>query len=142
MKVLEQFLHSRRRLNCCNHPNGSEITSFSQPKGAILNVSHIIFADCSNLDQDEIDMVYAERNVLHEEATTVEAETITVDRFRQRFCNTNLSERSQSSFGIENNEDHPKYKAPPPPPRQRRTSSSSTIIKVSLVKFAPFHGIS
>ena len=34
-------------------------------------------------------MVYAERNVLQEEATTVQAETITVDRFRQRFIGKN-----------------------------------------------------
>ena len=30
-----------------------------------------------------------ERNVLHEEATTVEAERISIDRFRQRFMNNN-----------------------------------------------------
>ena len=78
---------------------------------------------------DEIDMVYAERNVLHEEATTVEAETITVDRFRQRFCN-NTAEKNQTFSEKANLEQQPKYKAPPPPPRQRRTSSSSTILKV------------
>ena len=78
---------------------------------------------------DEIDMVYAERNVLHEEATTVEAETITVDRFRQRFCN-NTAEKNQNFSEKANLEQQPKYKAPPPPPRQRRTSSSSTILKV------------
>ena len=99
------------------------------------------------MPDDEIDMVYAERNVLHEEATTVEAETITVDRFRQRFCNTTekgqkFSENANNiSVSVSNNnlnsdqqqQQQPKYKAPPPPPRQRRTSSSSTIIKVSLI---------
>ena len=41
------------------------------------------------MEEDEIDVVYAERNVLQEEATTVQAETITVDRFRQRFIGKN-----------------------------------------------------
>ena len=102
------------------------------------------------MPDDEIDMVYAERNVLCEEATTVEAETITVDRFRQRFCNTTekgqkFSENANNNITISNinlnnsdqnlnqQQQQPKYKAPPPPPRQRRTSSSSTIIKVSLI---------
>ena len=107
------------------------------------------------LDEDEIDVVYAERNVLQEEATTVQAETITVDRFRQRFIGTvdrvsggkNFAEKSNVVLGLEksganstancndliNSEQHPKYKAPPPPPRQRRTSSSSTTIKVQCV---------
>jgi hypothetical protein len=44
------------------------------------------------LEEDEIDVVYAERNVLQEEATTVQAETITVDRFRQRFIGKFLTE--------------------------------------------------
>ena len=116
----------------------------------MLNIN-IFFLLISDLPDDEIDMVYAERNVLHEEATTVEAETITVDRFRQRFCNT--TEKGQQKFSentnnitissntnlntnsdqSQQNQQQPKYKAPPPPPRQRRTSSSSTIIKVSLL---------
>ena len=114
----------------------------------MLNIN-IFFFLISDLPDDEIDMVYAERNVLHEEATTVEAETITVDRFRQRFCNT--TEKGQQKFSEntnnissntnlntnsdqnQQNQQQPKYKAPPPPPRQRRTSSSSTIIKVSLL---------
>ena len=79
-------------------------------------------------------MVYAERNVLHEEATTVEAETITVDHFRQRFCN-NTAEKNKNFSEKANLEQQPKYKAPPPPPRQRRTSSSSTILKVCNTKW-------
>jgi hypothetical protein len=87
-------------------------------------------------------VTYAERNVLQEEATTVEAETITVDRFRQRFGghadqNNHHELRSQKmaeSTKMVEDLMVPKYKAPPPPPRQRRTSSSSTIIKVSPTK--------
>ncbi len=107
------------------------------------------------LNESAEDMgTYAERNVLHEEATTVEAETITVDRFRQRFGggsnadNTNsiggsrssLANGGQNSFDAQILGSNPgggtpygagsKYKAPPPPPRQRRTSSSSSTIKV------------
>ena len=83
----------------------------------------------------EEEYVYAERNVLQEEATTVEAETITVDKFRQRFCtHNNTMEKSPSQMSSENHESsHPKYKAPPPPPRQRRTSSSSNTFKVCFV---------
>ena len=76
------------------------------------------------------DLIYAERNVLQEEATTVEAETITVDKFRQRFCHTNTIEKSPSIPENTHLESHPKYKAPPPPPRQRRSSSSSNTFKV------------
>ena len=91
-----------------------------------------------NMDEEyevEEEYVYAERNVLQEEATTVEAETITVDKFRQRFCtHNNTMEKSSSSQINENHESsHPKYKAPPPPPRQRRTSSSSNTFKVCIL---------
>lgn len=94
-------------------------------------------------DEDDLDVVYAERNVLQEEATTVEAETITVDRFRQRFIGTvdRSSAKKAALNGVNNDlmnsEQHPKYKAPPPPPRQRRTSSSSTTIKASPINLAP-----
>ena len=111
------------------------IGEFLNPKTKQMSTYTIIKLtriSCTDPD-DEIDMVYAERNVLHEEATTVEAETITVDRFRQRFCNNNTAEKSQNFTENANNDQQPKYKAPPPPPRQRRTSSSSTIIKVSPV---------
>ena len=73
----------------------------------------------------EEEYLYAERNVLQEEATTVEAETITVDKFRQRFCH-NTIEKGQKS--VENaNDSHPKYKAPPPPPRQRQNTSTFKV---------------
>lgn len=93
-------------------------------------------------DEDDIDVVYAERNVLQEEATTVEAETITVDRFRQRFIGTVDRSSGKKAINAVNNdlmnsEQHPKYKAPPPPPRQRRTSSSSTTIKASPINLVP-----
>ena len=57
-----------------------------------MNNKTLWFIDPDDLEEDEIDVVYAERNVLQEEATTVQAETITVDRFRQRFIgNHNIS---------------------------------------------------
>ncbi|TRY74025.1 hypothetical protein TCAL_01540 [Tigriopus californicus] len=47
---------------------------------------------------EEIDVMYAERNVLQEEATTVESERISISRFRQRFCpSTNESTKSNKT---------------------------------------------
>ena len=80
-------------------------------------------------EYEEEEYVYAERNVLQEEATTVEAETITVDKFRQRFCH-NTMEKGPKIVENANVDSHPKYKAPPPPPRQRGSSSTSSTFKV------------
>jgi len=139
--------------DCCNSSAGcSDKSSYSekQEKESAKETEADRLQDPDELEEDEIDVVYAERNVLQEEATTVQAETITVDRFRQRFIGTvdrngnkngskNFVEKSNVlEIGIGNRDDlinsveHPKYKAPPPPPRQRRTSSSSTTIKASL----------
>ncbi len=111
------------------HPS----SKIQNQKFKIITLIWFIIVDT---EEDEIDLVYAERNVLQEEATTVEAETITVDRFRQRFIGTvDRTTYSPGSHMLEvangdSKSEHPKYKAPPPPPRQRRTSSSSTTIKV------------
>lgn len=58
---------------------------------------------------EEIDVMYAERNVLQEEATTIESERISISRFRQRFCpSTNESTKSQtnSSSDIKRQNNH------------------------------------
>ncbi len=128
--------------------NGGSSAAGSDPEDNLtLNKKQ----DILNESTDDMG-TYAERNVLHEEATTVQAETITVDRFRQRFCPGSppvtgsascLDTGSRGSLvsGSTSFDSHmtannnlggvSRYKAPPPPPRQRRTSSSSSNIKVS-----------
>jgi hypothetical protein len=73
---------------------------------------------------------YVERNVLREEETIFDAERISIDKFRQRFCSSSLvkSEHEANSGGSSytkrplssNGVDSVPTAAPPPPPRYRR----------------------
>ena len=67
-------------------------------------------------DFDENDATYAERNVLQEEATTVQTETISVEKLRQRFD----AERKE--------EEKAKKKMSNPRPQSRQKSAQRTEV--------------
>ncbi len=84
---------------------------------------------------DDLEAMYAERNVLHEEETTVEAERISIGGFRLRFCDpssctskvTRLDTPDEDRKDKKNLEDNQQEKAclvaPPPTPSRNKVGN-------------------
>lgn len=82
-------------------------------------------------EYDDIEAMYAERNVLQEEATTVQAERISIGGFKQRFCGSSGSSdlpAVTSTRGPRN-----ETAAPPPPPRNNSAGRVSRAEEGSKV---------
>ena len=84
--------------------------------------------DLEEGDEEEDDFdntMYAERNVLQEEATTVEAERISIDRFRQRFLSCS-SENNNNGSTLERLRKEKEVSPAPAPSRQIRKGDNNT----------------